>query len=380
MNAARSAPAAVSTTHGMTCSSVAWSKYSSVLARRLGVARQVEVAAVVDALELLPAEREAVLDVDGLLGVVGQLVGGVLAQAQPRRGHAVALVPGAAPRQPLLEGGRGLGLGADEVLHLHLLELAHPEDEVAGADLVAERLADLGDPERQLLARRLLDVLEVDVRALGGLGAQVDDRGVLLDRAHERLEHQVEPARRATAGRRRPGSAGRAARRSSGPAGRSRVRCSAPGSSSSRKRRWSVWHSTSGSLNEPTWPGGHPDLRVHEDPGIEPDDVVALLDHRPPPGALDVVLELDAERPVVPDGVDAAVDLARREDEAAPLRQRDDGLELGDGGRDVVRVLAAGSVTETPVRVLGVAPMLAERRSRGSGRTSRPAAGARCRP
>ena len=37
---------------------------------------EVEVAAVVDALELLPAEGEAVLDVDGLLGVVGQLVGG----------------------------------------------------------------------------------------------------------------------------------------------------------------------------------------------------------------------------------------------------------------------------------------------------------------
>ena len=59
------------------------------------------------------------------------------------------------------------------------------------------------------------------------------------------------------------------------------VRCSAPGSSSSRNRRWSVAHSTSGSLNEPDVPGGHPDLRVHEDPGVEPDDVVALLDHAP---------------------------------------------------------------------------------------------------
>ena len=61
----------------------------------------------------------------------------------------------------------------------------------------------------------------------------------------------------------------------------------------------------------PDVPGRDPDLRVHEDPGIEPDDVVALLDHRPPPRALDVVLELDPERPVVPDGVDPAVDLAR---------------------------------------------------------------------
>ena len=89
-------------------------------------------------------------------------------------------------------------------------------------------------------------------------------------------------------------------------------------------------------------PGRDPDLRVHEDPGIETDDVVALLDHRPPPGALDVVLELHAERAVVPDGVDAAVDLGRGEDEPAPLRERHDGVEVLDGGRDVVGVVRGG--------------------------------------
>ena len=77
----------------------------------LAVARQVEVAAVVDALELLPAEREAVLDVDRLLRVMGELVGRVLAEAKPLRRHAVALVPGPALRQPLLERGGGLASG-----------------------------------------------------------------------------------------------------------------------------------------------------------------------------------------------------------------------------------------------------------------------------
>ena len=99
-------------------------------------------------------------------------------------------------------------------------------------------------------------------------------------------------------------------------------------------------------------PGRHPDLGVHEDPGVEPDDVVALLDHRPPPGALDVVLELDPERAVVPDRVDAAVDLARREDEAAALGERHDRVELGDGGRDVVGGwLGAVWLTRSPVAV-----------------------------
>jgi hypothetical protein len=49
-----------------------------------------------------------------------------------------------------------------------LFELAHAKREVAGRDLVAERLADLRDAERRLLAGALVDVLEVDEDALSG--------------------------------------------------------------------------------------------------------------------------------------------------------------------------------------------------------------------
>ena len=106
-----------------------------------------------------------------------------------------------------------------------------------------------------------------------------------------------------------------------------------------------------------------PHLWVHEDAGIEPDDVVALLDHRPPPCPLDVVLELDPERTVIPDRVDAAVDLARREDEAAALGERDDRVELGDGGRDRIRVGRAGV---GHVRLLIGRPAVAWTAARGS--------------
>src|SRR5207249_4313730 len=41
-----------------------------------------------------------------------------------------------------------------------------------------------------------------------------------------------------------------------------------------------------------------------------------VADHVVPPGVLDVLLEFDAERAVVPEAVDAAVDQARRVDEA----------------------------------------------------------------
>src|SRR5262249_61906317 len=50
-----------------------------------------------------------------------------------------------------------------------------------------------------------------------------------------------------------------------------------------------------------------------------------------PPERLQVVLELDPERPVVPEAVDAAVDLARLPDEAAPRAERDDRVHLRDG-------------------------------------------------
>ena len=106
-----------------------------------------------DPLKLLPAEWEAVLHVDGALGVVGQLVWGMLAHAQTLRRNAVRLVPLESAWQPLFECRGGGLIGAHEHLELHLLKLAHAEDEVSWADLVAERLADLGDAERDLLAR-----------------------------------------------------------------------------------------------------------------------------------------------------------------------------------------------------------------------------------
>ena len=62
----------------------------------------------------------------------------------------------------------------------------------------------------------------------------------------------------------------------------------------------------------------------HQDGGVEADDVVALLHHRPPPGLHHVALEQHAERPVVVGRPEPAVDLARREHEAPPLGQVDD--------------------------------------------------------
>ncbi len=82
--------------------------------------------------------------------------------------------------------------GCDEELHLHLLELADAEEEVARCDLVPERLADLCDAERRLASRELGDVLEVDEDALRGLRAEVRRGALVLQCADVRLEHEVE--------------------------------------------------------------------------------------------------------------------------------------------------------------------------------------------
>src|SRR5256885_15684447 len=106
---------------------------------------------------------------------------------------AVARVPAISLLDPVVEPVVGLAR-RDEVLHLHLLELARAEEEVAGRDLVAERLADPRDTERRLAPRKLEHILEVDEDPLGRLGAEVRGRSGLLVRAERRRQHQVELA------------------------------------------------------------------------------------------------------------------------------------------------------------------------------------------
>ena len=68
---------------------------------------------------------------------------------------------------------------------------------------------------------------------------------------------------------------------------------------------------------------GLPHRGRREDGRIQADDVVAPLHHRLPPGVLHVAQHVDPERAVVVGRAEAAVDLGRLEDEAAPLAQPD---------------------------------------------------------
>ena len=286
-------------------------------ARRLGVLPQVVVAAVRDALELLPADREEVLDVARRARVVRQLVGVVLADPQVRlartprsRYQLTALVDPVAV--PLVGVGR-----RHEELHLHLLELAHAEQEVARRDLVAEALADLRDAERRLHAQRRGDVLEVDEDALRRLRPQVGACSL----SSRTAPTNVSNIRLKSRGSVRSHSLSRPDASTGACRTRSCSRWSA------RKRSLQVRQSTSGSEKPPTWPEATQTCGFRIIGRVERDHVVPLLDHRALPLLLDVLREQDAVVAEVERRAEPAVDVGRREDEAAPARERRDLLD-----------------------------------------------------
>ena len=286
---------------------------AEILAAELGVLLEIEVSAIGNPLQLLPAKGELVLHVEGRLGVVGQLIGPMGPQAQllgPDPKGDVPVQPFLFPVvQPLL-----VRAGLDEELHLLLFELAEPEDVVAGRDLVAERLTLLRDAEGDPLAGGVEDVLELHEHALGGLRPQVDLGGRVLNRTKECFEHEVELPRLAEF----PGAAVGAH----------------PLEVVLAEALMAVLALHQGIGEAGDVPRSLPDLGRHDDAGLEPDDVVAQLHHLPPPELADVVLQGHPQGPEVVDRVDAAVYLAGGEDEATALGQRDQRLDqpfgLGD--------------------------------------------------
>ena len=67
-----------------------------------------------------------------------------------------------------------------------------------------------------------------------------------------------------------------------------------------------------------------------------------------PPDPLDIALELDPQRAVVPARTDTAVDLARLEDEPAALAERDEGVHRDHGGQDSTAARASPSPATSP--------------------------------
>src|SRR5690606_230587 len=230
--------------------------------------------------------------------------------------------------------------------HLHLLELARAEDEVARRDLVAEALADLGDAERGLHAGAREHVREVHEDALGGLGAQVVEPLFVVDGAEVGLEQAGERARLGPLAARAAVLADDVGEAVLGHAAllllvglQQVVFAVALVAMQALDERVAEDLDVTGCL---------PHLTRQDHGGVDAHDVVAALHHELPPLALDVLLERGAEGAVVPGGAGPAVDLTRLEDEATTLRERDDlveGVGRRHGGAPDDRAAPACAVT-----------------------------------
>lgn len=259
---------------------------------------------------------------------MGELLLGVLEPAHVLFAQTEAGVPVPALLHPVLLPLLVLAR-LDEELHLHLLELAGAEDEVAGRDLVAEGLAHLRDAEGRLAARGLLDLGEVGEDALGRLGAQVGDGAAVLRGAEvggEQARELLGLGERALVAAVGAVEVGEAVLREAAVlrlVGLLQV-------------VGAVALVAGGALGERVGERGDvprrdPDLGRQDHRRVDTDDVLAGGDHVAPPLALDVLLEFDAERAVVPGGLLATVDLTTGENEATALAQADDGVDLVGG-------------------------------------------------
>ena len=161
------------------------------LAGMLDVLREIVIGAVGDALQLAHAKRELVFEVVGFLGIKRPLAVGNVVDFDLRARDADVLVKFQALLEPVVGEPQAV-FGTAEKLDLHLLEFARAEDVVARIDLVAKRLADLRDAERELLARGIEDIAEIHKDRLRRLRAEIDEVVVALDRSGVRFEHEIE--------------------------------------------------------------------------------------------------------------------------------------------------------------------------------------------
>ncbi|MPM88327.1 hypothetical protein SDC9_135429 [bioreactor metagenome] len=220
-----------------------------------------------------------------------------------------------------------------EKFQLHLLKFADAENEVAGGNFVAEALARLSDAERQLAPGCALHVFEVYEHALRRFRTQIQLGAAVLRHALMGFEHHVKLADI----RKVAFPAAGAGDLFFADVGHQRLVWQTVGHHVDaivlvvllHKVVGPVAHFTGFAVNERVvevdhMARGNPNLRVHEDSRVNADIVGTVLHKFAPPGALDVVFQLHAQRAVVPGVGQAPVNFAAGVYKAAPLAQGDD--------------------------------------------------------
>ena len=288
---------------------------------------QVVVGSVRHAPQLTPAEGEQILKVRGGFGIEAQLLRVMIPQPQVLLLDVQGQQPVLAEAAPVVEPLQ-VRTGLAEELQLHLFKLPDTEDEVAGCDLVPEGLAHLCHAEGDLLPGGTLNIGKVYKDALCGLRPQVQLTLAVLGHSLEGLEHQIELPD--------VGKILLAAARTGdlllldiihhllvGPACRigavkvlDQIIRPMPGLA------LLTVHQRVGKA--PDVSGCHPGLGIHQNGAVQSHIIPVLLDKLLAPRLLDVVLQLHAQRPVVPCIRQTAVNLAAGIHKAPALAQGND--------------------------------------------------------
>src|SRR6266508_69218 len=164
---------------------------------------QIKIGAIGDSHQLIPLAlillafwEEAILDVYGALGIMGQLLLRLFIETEIGRRDTKIDKPSVAGIDPFLM--RLLVFAwPNKVFHFHLFKFPRTENEIAGRDLVTKRLSNLRDAKRKFAAACRQYVEKIDEYALRSLRTEVDERSGIVFRgsANVSLEHQIERAR-----------------------------------------------------------------------------------------------------------------------------------------------------------------------------------------
>ena len=287
---------------------------------------QVVVRTVCHAPQFAPAEGEEELKVRGSLGIEGQLLRLVIPQAEAVFLDAQVHQPVTAEGTPVIEPLQVLA-GLAEEFQLHLLKFTHPENEVAGSDLVAEALADLGNAGRQLLPGGTHYILEIHENALRRFRAEVNLVGGVFRYAGIGLEHQVE----LTDAGEVLLAADRALDVMLGNVGfQLLIGPAVPGFVPMGKvfnqligteASLAGFAVHQGIVEAAYVTGGHPHFPVHQNGAVQAGVVLAFLYKLLPPGLLHIILQLHTQGAKVPGVGQAAVNFTAGKNKAPVLAQ-----------------------------------------------------------
>jgi hypothetical protein len=150
---------------------------------------EVKIGAGMDAFHFLEANGEFKFDIAGRIGIMRQFI--VVMEPVLLISHPQCLMPFHTFFLPVFIPFH-FGTGFYKVLHFHLFEFAHAQDELAGHNFVAKGFPGLGNAEGDLHPAGFLHVQKIDENTLGSFRPEVNGVGFLAHRTKLCAEHKIE--------------------------------------------------------------------------------------------------------------------------------------------------------------------------------------------